>query len=140
MHEPYAEHRSLAVSFVVIFFLPCPSVHRRMICDGFPSGPFCFLICMGIPGWELWRERFSLFAFQLSNCLASTGSFWLESTWASQYGFLLGSLILEFDFVLLIIINGFHGSSNSKGTFDLSILLVYSRPSAFSFTSMRKQA
>lgn len=95
---------------------------------------------MGIPGWELWRERFSLFAFQLSNCLASTGSFWLESTWASQYGFLLGSLILEFDFVLLIIINGFHGSSNSKGTFDLSILLVYSRASALFFTSMRKQA
>lgn len=57
-----------------------------MICDGFPW-PFYFLICMGIPGWELWRERFSSLPFQQSNRLASTGSFWLESTWVSQYGF-----------------------------------------------------
>lgn len=56
-----------------------------MICDWFPW-PFCFLICMGIPGWELRRERFSSLPFQQSNRLASTRSFWLESTWVSQYG------------------------------------------------------
>ena len=94
---------------------------------------------MGIPAWELWRERLPLFTFQLSNRLASTGSFWLESTWVSQYGFLFGPWILEFDFFHPILINGFYGFSNSEGTFDLSIF-IYSQASVFFFTSMRSQA
>jgi hypothetical protein len=85
---------------------------------GFRLGLFVFSSAWAFPDGSCGESGFLLFAFQLSNRLASTGSFWLESTWVSQYGFLLGSLILEFDFVRLILISRFYGFSNSKGTLD----------------------
>lgn len=82
-----------------------------MICDGFPW-PFCFLICMGIPGWELWRERFSSLPFQ---SFSINGEFLVGIHMGFSIWFFVGFLILEFGLVLhLIFIDGSYVFSNSR--------------------------
>lgn len=86
-----------------------------MICDGFPW-PFCFLICMGIPGWELWRERFSSLPFQ---SFSINGEFLVGIHMGFSIWFLLGfsswSSVL---FFILFLLTGPTFSRIQGGTFD----------------------